>query len=423
MIIANQKVNRFLIALFFVSNILFWPLEFDGIWHLRVNMIIYLLTAGILLVGNRKISPSTKKLISFIAIGMSLHLLLTNFFFNEGLQEKSLISLPVFLVMIFVAYELGQISTNKDWINLEILSLITLVIAIFFILIEFLYPHLFPKQATYRLGSIFSGIYNEPSHLGFSIYPCILISLFSKNKFIFWAGIIFSVAFLYLSPSSTYLLLFITAGVITLYSRYAFHIFILALVFFMGILYIYLIWYRTETFLDFQTKISHIGSYLHHIFNPWYEMVAKENESNLSSLVYLQGWSDAIQNLNNTWGLGKGFNMMGLDEIPMNAARSIINSRGMESLNNQDGSFLFSKGVSELGLLFFMPFVVLTFKSLVILLKAKEALIKDYEIIKWLLIFSFVITSLIRSSGYFCGTFALLVFTISALRASKNGKI
>jgi len=358
-----------------------------------------------------------------IAPALILHFLLATYFFSDGISEKSLFSIPIFLIMTFVAYELGQISTKKDWINLEKISLLILALAIFFILIEANFPELFPKQKTYRMGKVFSGFFNEPSHLAFSIFPCILIALFSKYRYRFYFGIIFVIAFAILSPSSTYLSLMLIAGLTILFKRYKFQEILLFLPIFIFLLYSYLILFRPLTLLDLQNKFTNLFYALFDVFTPWFIKVTYIKDFNLSALVYIQGWSDAILNFLATWGLGRGFNTMGEDPIPLNAARSVITSTGFEGLNNQDGSFLFAKGISEFGIFFLIPFAILSLRSFKNIFQANQNLIKDYDLIKWLIVFSFIVTSLIRSSGFFCGTFAILIFAISALRVNKNEKI
>ena len=73
------------------------------------------------------------------------------------------------------------------------------------------------------------------------------------------------------------------------------------------------------------------------------------DSSNLSSLIYMQGWVDAFSNLTRTYGLGLGFNMMGCPPLNSNWIRDIIlNSYGENYFNLTDGSFIFSKIIFSL---------------------------------------------------------------------------
>ena len=71
--------------------------------------------------------------------------------------------------------------------------------------------------------------------------------------------------------------------------------------------------------------------------------------SNLSALVYLQGWTDAWLGLNQNLGLGLGFQRMGTTE-PSEISEKIYLMIG-EYKNRADGSFLASKVIAEFGLL------------------------------------------------------------------------
>lgn len=405
--LSNKQLNNFLFICFFVFSILLWPinLNFIGNFHIRLNEIFYLISALILGVSNQKISLNTKKLFLFTVPVIVFHYLFTSFLFCEDQHLKGIASLPVFLIMIFVGWELGQRSTNQNWLGLEKISLIVIILATLAILVEFAFPDLFPAQATYRIGGIYSGIYDEPSHLAFSIYPCILITLLSKRKIIFFNGVIFSIILAYLSPSSTYLLLLLIALFLALYKKMPFFLFNISVPITLVGFWSFIFFFKPQSINQLQIKLEGI--------------LSVGGNTNLSSLVYLQGWSDAIQNLTRTWGLGLGFNMMGCNPVPSNPSRSVISTMGLSGLNDFDGSFLFSKGTSELGIFFLILMLALSFISIKILNK-KNYSNSRVNLIKLILISSFLATSITRTSGYFCGTFGYLVLALSGILTKEN---
>jgi hypothetical protein len=137
---------------------------------------------------------------------------------------------------------------------------------------------------------------------------------------------------------------------------------------------------------------------------------------NISSLVYVQGWQDAWVNLRRTNGLGLGFNMMGCHPLPDVLARSILSETSHGELNADNGSFIFSKMVSESGIIGILFFAVIIWWWLRL-----EKYIKKYHVIdvpstianQSALMFSFIATSLVRSPGYFSGGLLLLTVGIA----------
>lgn len=73
-----------------------------------------------------------------------------------------------------------------------------------------------------------------------------------------------------------------------------------------------------------------------------------EDNRNLSSLVFLQGWQMMEESLAATHAIGRGFQQLGIAESDT-AAGQLIYALLQDSLNLQDGGFTLSKIVSELG--------------------------------------------------------------------------
>jgi len=274
-------------------------------------------------------------------------------------------------------------------------------------LLEIIFPEYFPAQYVYRMGGIYSGLFDEPSHLGFSLFPCFLILLASSNNLKSNIGLFSLALCVILSPSSTLLLEVITISILMVIKmRNFYHLFI--------ILIATLIIGSTNLLghspMDFIDKISQI--------------YPATNNSNMSSLVYLQGWQDAYANLKNSHGFGLGFNMMGCDPLPATEARLILEEHfNAAKLNSQDGSFLLSKGISEFGIffIFFMLYsLFILFKVYKMHLSSSAPALKKVYAIWGMIIFASLFSMIVRSSSYFTGNFPLLILALFAVIYSNR---
>ena len=145
------------------------------------------------------------------------------------------------------------------------------------------------------------------------------------------------------------------------------------------------------------------------------------NSTNLSSLVYLNGWVAAFQYLRETNLLGVGFNLMGCEGGIQTEISSIIIELSGAYLNYNDGSFLMSKLISEIGILV----VPLIFALLSGILKAVkiifEVIVKNkvtsaIDIFASIFLLSGFIFLFIRGAGYFSIPFLNIVFSYGILR-------
>lgn len=76
-----------------------------------------------------------------------------------------------------------------------------------------------------------------------------------------------------------------------------------------------------------------------------------DNSSNLSALVYLEGWEMLGDSLEQSHGWGIGFQQLGVRESEVTAADTIARLTGGGDLNQMDGSFVLSKLGSEFGVI------------------------------------------------------------------------
>jgi hypothetical protein len=152
-----------------------------------------------------------------------------------------------------------------------------------------------------------------------------------------------------------------------------------------------------------------------------------DNNYNLSALVYLQGWQLMLESLSNSWLLGIGFQQLGVHGTSVEAAeyiREIIKS----DLNILDGGFLFSKIISELGLI--GAFIILTYirltwdaiKNLRIITKG-DINTPYILILSNSILLSFSIELFVRGQGYFTGSSVMLVLALTTIFSLKNKKL
>jgi hypothetical protein len=145
-------------------------------------------------------------------------------------------------------------------------------------------------------------------------------------------------------------------------------------------------------------------------------VAAPGDTENTSSLVYLQGWQDAWVNIVRTHGLGLGFNMMGCHPLPDVPARTILALEGLEELNAQDGSILFGKIVSEAGvggIVFYSAIIWWWVRLEKRIRAAEDGAGRLAASTQAALIFCFVVSSFIRSVGYFSGGMLLWIAAVS----------
>ncbi|WP_263358968.1 hypothetical protein [Acidicapsa ligni] len=393
-----------MLQFWFVVNTLLWNIGAKlGGSNIGLNVVI-LFAAGVIWFGKswRIAIRSANILLGFSAyVLISLVLELTGPC-NDHLQ-KSLISTPLLIFLGLLGLEIGRKASYRDWLNLQKTAWWSMVAAFAAFFFEMLVPALFPEQANYRSEGKFSGFFSEPSHAAFSLFPCIVILLASGDKKMRRRGVVSLFGLFLISRSSTLIALVL----IFLLYRLAIQgkvrqavIFTLAIGLLIG----------AGAAIDFKRFVLPTVDRVAGIANPG----ATEN---ISSLVYLQGWEDAWFNLQRTHGLGLGINMMGCGVAPNVPARYALGLADLDGLNAEDGSFLFSKIVSETGVVGILFFVIIIWRW--VQLEKRLRLLPMDEVrfavtTQTALIFCFVASSFIRGAGYFSGCLLLWIVTVGA---------
>lgn len=252
------------------------------------------------------------------------------------------------------------------------------------------------------------GIYLEPSHLAIGSVPLIAHLVFSGSKTDrFNAVFIFSFLFVF-SYSSTLLIL-------------------LAVVFLPIILGFIM---RNPFSLKAISTIAtfSIVSLLAMIQPKFEETLLRFNDvselsdaSNLSSLVYANGWQLLEKNIESTSGLGLGFNAMGCSPRPYTEVTPWLMAINLEDQNYNDGSFMLSKIGSEFGYFGLILLIIVAIYALIklFLFGRRGEFDANFIYLLWFSTFSF--SAFLRNAGgFFAGP--MVLFIISAMMLSLSNR-
>ena len=249
-----------------------------------------------------------------------------------SIEQKGLFSLALagMLVVYFRQISMFRI-VQKTFVSSGILYLVA-----FFLILDFFN---FGIRDILFGASKGSGTYSETSHLAMYLLPIVgfRLLLSPRDKLTL---LVLVVSFI-LAPSSV--LLVGTLGIICLYmldiKRRKLE----------GFLFLLLLFFVFFSFLYF--GVIEMTNTLNRIKNvvEWPQANVIDH-TNLSSIVWLNGWSQAFQTFNETNWLGTGFNQMGCGKFYEIGSFSplILNEIGVV-LNAEDGSLLAAKMIAELG--------------------------------------------------------------------------
>lgn len=403
------------LSLWFFANTLLWSFSVDmGGFKLGLNVVVLAVAGAFwILKNNSSISFFSAKVIFWLAVFFLLSFLIAITGPCEDKFVKFLSTAPVMLLLALVGLEIGWRATASDWLQLEILAKTILLIAFLGFLFEAFLPGLFPKQDVYRLAGRFSGFFSEPSHVAISLFPSVAILLVSKNPLFKRFGTFALIGLALFSRSSSLMVLIFLWLIYQVFVKKAVK-FTRRFVFIVTIIISAVI----AAVINYEQIVEPFSARFLGLFG------SSEIE-NVSSLVYAQGWQDAWENLQRTNGLGLGFNMMGCLPLPDVPARQVLESVfHLGGLNAEDGSFLFSKIVSEAGFigLLAIGFVFLWWAKL----ERKIRKLDNLEVASVLpmyaaLIFIFLATMTLRSAGYFAVTLMLMIPIAAGIAKQTKG--
>ncbi len=291
----------------------------------------------------------------------------------------SAVSYASLILLFILAYLVLTIDPQKFVIEIyeqKLLFYFIFLISLFdFFHGESIIGAIFKDLEKYTMASIFL----EPSHAIIYSLPFILVSIASikdgKRRFVV------PNIFLFLNLTSTAAVAFIFANV-----RRALHLLIIfiLLVFSMvvlseGIFYKFLQNYLNEILLILTLQ--------------------SETLNNLTILVYLSGWFRLNELFESKVYFGEGFNLMSCSSI-VDEYQHIIFTKERSYLNLNDGSFMFSKIMSEFGVVSLI-FIMIVLLSVIIFYKFRHNGVKPNTYWYALIVFSCFVMFLRNPGGYF----------------------
>lgn len=140
------------------------------------------------------------------------------------------------------------------------------------------------------------------------------------------------------------------------------------------------------------------------------------HSSNVSALVYAQGWEFIGRSIEITHGWGLGFQQLGVHPLGLAISRLIRSANKGMSLNIKDGGFLLSKLVSEFGVFGIALTVAYGVLCVRCIHKIRSPGPLDHDTFARCVVVAFGVDMFIRGMGYFYGSPLLFlgsVFSIS----------
>jgi hypothetical protein len=260
-----------------------------------------------------------------------------------------------------------------------------------------------------------SGVYYEASHVALYSLPLLTYMLLKSHKDLY--ALLMMTLLLVLSPSTTI---------------------------FIGLLLVFAVCYMTTSSQNIATSIlfvfASIGILLFLIITDIISMpdtnariislfTSSEfetvNHLNLSSIVWLNGWSQAMQTINETNGLGVGFNQMGCGKFINSGQFTPLIQAAFsgEVLNVEDGSLMSAKLIAEFGYLGIVMVIALAWRCIRVLIEfvnknydcTREQ--RDYLILRATGSISLIVYLFVRSGSYFQLPVVLAIYLLFFTRS------
>ena len=332
-----------------------------------------------------------------VSVVLAAHLLIayvvnSDPMFDIGRAFLSLLLFGLVLLSVPVVCEAFMISGNSMPVIIRGLCVLFVVIAILSLL------KIQPEVP--NLGEKPTFPYTEPSFLGFSI-PAVLIFAMARSSLIVRVMLItVFLALGYALSNFTVIAACGLAAVVTLPMSWLAAGF---LAFVLG-----------KTALD-------LSYYTDRLNFDW------SNSTNLSSLVYVQGWQMLQEALHKTYWWGLGFQQLGIGYTNVPASVRINALLGHDA-NLQDGGFILSKIGGELGalgLVLIAAYLYVVGRSALRLRTAsrKRLAISDGELFARSCVIGYLIELVVRGTNYFTGTFVLLLAGLLYLYKARDAKV
>jgi len=315
----------------------------------NVGGIIFIICFNLIhvLLKNKNLIVKSIKLLFYLLIlilTLASYALISDCF----LTKKIILSFTLLLIIIILweRMDLSEKYSDKFVINLISSSIIALLI---------MDKVGVGPEKFFFINNRESGAYFEPSHLAIYILPVFGIGLYLYNNKLTY---LLAISCFLFAPSTTIFL-----GCFFITSLYFFKKLIhlnkiitkAVVIVFLGTL----IFYKLFDFVNIQDRLE--GIILGAL-----DFKDIDKQLNLSSLVWLNGWSKAWVSILESRGLGLGFNNMGCGKSSESGYYSdtIMQATGGINLNSEDGSILISKIITEFGLFGILLVLTLISKSI-----------------------------------------------------------
>lgn len=314
-----------------------------------------------------------------------------------SIELKGAFSLLLLWLVVF-AIQIAPLAEIVTWNNI---SKTVLILVISFVCLDALGIHLLVSDRN-------AGLFYEPSHLAMYVIPFIAYRFLVSNRdLLSWVTV---VVLMLIAPNSTFL---------------------------VGLVGIFLLWMIKGRHLSHAAGWARIAlvsvfiaillatidtSSTQERINGILEGGQGNTTDSMSALVWLNGWSQAYEYFAATQGLGVGFNQMGCEKFENVGAfsPSILAGAGT-ILNSQDGSFMASKLISELGVVGLLLVIFLTFLSIKSIFYINKCDGADNAVALARAVGGMCLLSLlfIRCAGYF-QLQVILAFSLLTLKSPKQ---
>jgi len=127
------------------------------------------------------------------------------------------------------------------------------------------------------------------------------------------------------------------------------------------------------------------------------------HSSNVSALVYLQGWEFVWRALTISHGWGLGFQQLGVHPMHLAVSRLIRAANQGKGLNTKGGSFVFSKLSSEFGMFGIALAIAYVYFCLKCIANLRTTKTFQHDTFSHCVIVAFSVDLFIRGIGYFYG--------------------
>lgn len=357
--------------------------------------------------------------VSSFTFGMFISILiiyLTNYSYmmNIKVEMFSFLTMITLFFLVFILLLYGFFTYD----NFEIMkSIFSFLFLIYFTLGAFIYSNRILSLDNLILNKIlylsfiiltFDGIYSSINYL--------LGNLNNKEMILFSEPSFYALIIL---PLTLYHVLILSnvKKILILFIFFSIAISISNLTLFVGLLIILYISLPKSIFFVISSIVVFVAFYSMQDYILERINIFDLNNQNLSALVYMSGWSRAFYNLENTYGLGIGFQQLGYIGY-VDYYREILILLGFDKINLHDGGTIGSKMISELGLLgvFLLLLYLLGFIKFINIVRRITNNKQLFAVACYLM---FSVELFIRGVGYFTPTSFLFLSSLIIL-LNKN---